>query len=424
MTTIRVQPTDHLSGTLQAPGSKSYTHRAMIAATLSSGWSELRYPLISDDTEATLEACQCLGARVKKEKDVIWIHGSKLTAPNDPINCRESGSTLRFLIPVAALSDGDIHLTGSPGLLARPVGPLMQALEQLGIKAISHKGYPPAVVHGQGRISGGTINIVGNVSSQYITGLLLACPLADDPTEINITTPLESKPYVELTLDVLQKHEITVDTSSDYRQFRIPSQQQYHEYHHIVPGDFSSASFLMVAAAITRSKVSLSNLVKPQPDSAILQLLKRMNCHVQEDSTSIHIRGKVLQGINIDSANIPDLVPACAVAACFAQGETVIMNAKRLRIKESDRLSTLNLVLSEMGASITESEDSLYINGGSQLRGTVVQHHNDHRIAMAAAIAGLKAEGDTVIPNAECVNKSYPTFFTDLQKLGAKIVVT
>jgi 3-phosphoshikimate 1-carboxyvinyltransferase len=424
MTTIRVQQTDHLSGTLQAPGSKSYTHRAMIAAALSSGWSELRYPLICDDTKATLEACHCFGAQIKKEKYAIWIHGSKLTVPNEPIDCRESGSTLRFLIPIAALCHGEIHLTGSPGLLARPVGPLIQALEQLGVKAASHKGYPPAVIHGQGHISGGTVNVVGNVSSQYITGLLLACPLADDPTEIIITTPLESKPYVELTLDVLQKHKITVDTSSDYRHFRIPSQQQYREYHHIVPGDFSSASFLMVAAAITRSKVSFSNLVKPQPDSAILQLLKRMNCHVQEDGTSIHIQGKALQGINIDAANVLDLVPACAVAACFAQGETVIMNAKRLRIKESDRLSTLNLVLSEMGASITESEDSLHITGGSQLHGTVVQHHNDHRIAMAAAIAGLKAEEDTVIPNAECVNKSYPTFFTDLQKLGAKIVVT
>jgi 3-phosphoshikimate 1-carboxyvinyltransferase len=149
-----------------------------------------------------------------------------------------------------------------------------------------------------------------------------------------------------------------------------------------------------------------------------------MNCRVQDDGTSIHIQGKELQGISIDAANVPDLVPACAVAACFAHGETAIRNAKRLRIKESDRLSTLNLVLSDMGASITESEDSLYITGGSQLRGTVVQHHNDHRIAMAAAIAGLKAEGDMVIPNAECVNKSYPTFFTDLQKLGAKIVVT
>ncbi len=424
MTTIRVLQTHHLSGTLQAPGSKSYTHRAIIAAALSSGWSELRYPLLCDDTEATLEACRSLGARIKKEKDAIWIHGSKLIAPKKPINCRESGSTLRFLIPVVALGHGDIHLTGSPGLLARPIGPLMQALEQLGIGATSHKGYPPAVIHGQGHISGGSVNIVGNVSSQYITGLLFACPLADDPTEINITTPLESKPYVESTLDVLHKHKITVDTSPNYRQFKIPSQQRYQEYCHRVPGDFSSTSFLMVAAAITGSKVQFTNLVKHQPDSTILQLLKRMNCHVHEEDTSILIQGKTLQGISINAANTPDLVPACAVAACFAQGETVIMNAKRLRIKESDRLSALNLVLSEMGASITESEDSLHITGGSQLRGTVIQDHNDHRIAMAAAIAGLKAEGATVIPNAECVNKSYPTFFTDLQKLGAKIIVT
>jgi 3-phosphoshikimate 1-carboxyvinyltransferase len=424
MTTIRVHQTHHLSGNLQAPRSKSYTHRAIIAAALSNGWSELRYPLICDDTEATLKACHYLGAHIKNEKDAIWIHGSMPTAPNEPIDCHESGSTLRFLLPVAALGYGDIHLTGSPSLLSRPIEPIMQALKQLGIKATSHEGYPPVVIHGQGHISGGTVNIVGNVSSQYVTGLLLACPLADDPTEINITTPLESKPYVDLTLDVLKKHQITMGASSDYRHFEVPSQQQYREYRHFIPGDFSSASFLMVAAAITQSKVSFSNLVKPQPDSAILHLLTRMNCHVQEDNTSIHIQGKALQGINIDATDVPDLVPACAVAACLAQGETVIMNAKRLRIKESDRLSTLNLVLSEMGASITESEDSLHIIGSSQLRGTVVQHHNDHRIAMAAAIAGLKAEGDTVIPNAECVNKSYPTFFTDLQKLGAKIVVT
>jgi 3-phosphoshikimate 1-carboxyvinyltransferase len=423
MTTIRVQRTRSLTGTLQAPASKSYTHRAIIAAALSNGWSTIRYPLLCDDTEVSLNACCLLGARIKKQRDEILIQGSKISTPNKPINCRESGSTLRFLTPVVALGHGPIQLTGNPGLLARPIGPLMQALEQLGIKGTTQQGFPPVIIQGQGCIRGGTVHIVGDVSSQYISGLLLACPLAENTTEIYVTTPLESKPYVELTLDVLQKHQVTVNATTDLRHFVIPSQQRYRKYSHTVPGDFSSVSFLMVAAAITGSRVQFTNLVEPQPDSAILQLLKQMNCHVHENKTSILIEGKTLHGINIDAENIPDLVPACAVAACFAQGETIITNAKRLRIKESDRLSALNMVLTEMGASITESEDTLHITGVNQLHGTVVRDYNDHRIAMAAAIAGLKAEGETVIPNAECVNKSYPTFFTDLQKLGAKIVV-
>lgn len=424
MTTIRIRHTHHLSRTLRAPSSKSYTHRAIIASTLSNGWSQIRYPLLCEDTEATLNACHLLGARIQRRENALWIHGSNLTTPNEPINCFESGSTLRFLTPIVALVQGPVQLTGSPGLLQRPIEPLMQALEQLGVKGTSRQGYPPVIIHGQGHISGGSVTIVGDVSSQYISGLLFVCPLAEATTKINITTPLESEPYIELTLDVLKRHQISVKSTRDHSRFVIPSHQKYRETAHIVPGDFSSISFLMVAAAITGSIVQFTNLIQPQPDSAILQLLKQMDCHVQEDETSIIIEGKALYGIRIDAQNIPDLVPACTVAACFAEGETVIFNAKRLRIKESDRLSTLNTVLTEMGASITETEDALRIQGSGQLQGTIIHHHNDHRIAMAAAIAGLRAEGDTVIPNAECVNKSYPNFFTDLQKLGARVIVS
>jgi len=423
VTTIVIQETKELTGRVEASPSKSYTHRAVIAATLARGESRIIRPLISDDIAATMEACSSFGAQMKREKEDLVISGTcNLRAPTKPINCRGSASTIRFLAPVAALAEGKTVLTGSPRLKKRPIKPLMEALEQLGVKCGSTKGFPPVSIFGGG-IGGGHASLVGNVSSQYVSGLLFACPLAQDDTQIDLTTPLESKPYVKLTMSILEKHDIKIDVSEDCRSFRIPGRQSYSTRDHLVPGDFSSAAFLMAAAAITQSKITLDNLPKNLPDSKIIHILERMNARVQVNGDSVEVDGGELKAVDIDARDIPDLVPPCAVLACFSEGETRIYNAKRLRIKESDRLEALSSELRKMGAEIVGARDGLRIKGLCKLDGATIDPHSDHRVAMACAIAGLGAEGETRILRAECVNKSYPTFFKDLKRLGAKVVV-
>lgn len=423
MTTVVIQETTKLSGSLEAPPSKSYTHRSVIAASLATGKSRILNPLISEDTAATMEACSSLGAKITHKDRLLTIVGAgELRAPANPIDCRESASTIRFLTPIAALAEGTTVLTGSPGLKRRPIEPLMKALQQLGVKCTSSNGFPPVSVVGGG-ITGGCTSLVGNVTSQFISGLLFACPHADEDTTIELTTPLESKPYVELTRKIIEKHGINIEASKDFRSFEISSGQRYVAHEHFVPGDFSSSAFLLAAAAITHSKIAVSNLHQPMPDDEIINILQKMRGRLRVRRGVIEIDGGDLTAIDIDARDIPDLVMPCAVMACFSEGETRIYNAQRLRLKESNRLEALSTELKKMGAEILETRDGLRINGPCTLHGATVNPHNDHRIAMACAIAGLMAEGRTMILNAECVNKSYPTFFKDLMKLGANIRV-
>ena len=423
MTTVVIQETTKLSGSLEAPPSKSYTHRAVIAASLATGESKIFNPLISEDTAATVDACSSLGAKITHKDRLLTVVGAgELRAPANPINCRESASTIRFLTPIAALAKGTTVLTGSSGLKRRLIEPLMRALQQLGVKYTSSNGFPPVSVVGGG-ITGGCTSLVGNVSSQFVSGLLFACPHADEDTTIELTTPLESKPYVELTLKIIEMHAVNIEVSNDFRSFEISSRQHYMAKEHIVPGDFSSSAFLFAAAAITQSKITVNNLHQPMPDDEIINILQKMHGRLRVRRGVIEVDGCDLTAIDIDARDIPDLVPPCAVLACFSEGETRIYNAQRLKLKESNRLEALSTELKKMGAEITVTKDGLRINGSCTLHGATVNPHNDHRIAMACAIAGLKAEGQTTILNAECVNKSYPTFFKDLTKLGANIRV-
>jgi len=353
---------------------------------------------------------------------LIVVGATELRAPANPIDCRESASTIRFLTPIAALAKGITVLTGSPGLKQRVIEPLMNALQQLGVNCTSSSGYPPVSVVGGG-ITGGCTSLVGDVSSQFISGLLFACPQADEDTTIELTTPLESKPYVELTRKIIEKHAVNIEVSKDLKSFEIPSRQHYMAQDHLVPGDFSSSAFLLAAAAITHSKIAVNNLHQPMPDDEIINILQKMHGRLRMRGGVIEVDRCDLTAIDIDARDIPDLVPPCAVLACFSKGETRIYNAQRLKLKESNRLEALSTELKKMGAKILETKDGLRINGPCNLHGATVDPHNDHRIAMACAIAGLKAEGRTMILNAECVNKSYPTFFKDLTKLGANILV-
>jgi 3-phosphoshikimate 1-carboxyvinyltransferase len=428
MTDVTVRKADRLKGEVCAPPSKAYTQRMLIASALAHGTSKVSGPLISDDTEAALRAVKALGAKVAVAGDCWTVEGVQpLRGAQEPIDCGDSGATLRFTIPVAALAPESSVFVLGKSLEQRPIAPLIQGLRQLGVEAYHKRldGRAAIVVEGGG-ISGGKTSMRGDVSSQFISGLMFACPMARTDTEITLTTPLESKGYVRMTQTVLAEHGIKIYISEDFDYFHIPSNQTYQPCDHRVPGDFSSAAFLLAAAAVTRSDVNVKNLdvEAVQGDKAILEVLKRMgvNGRVCPDSVEVAGTGGLLEAVDVDARDIPDLVPVCAVLACYAKGTSKIHDAHRLRYKESDRLLSLHLELTKMGAQIAMDEGSLTINGPCALHGAVVNPHSDHRIAMACAVAGLGANGETQIQDAECVRKSYPRFFNDLRLLGADVV--
>ena len=424
MLKVFIEKTGKLSGWIKVPPSKSYTHRAIIASALSIGLSKVANPLFSDDTLATVEACKSLGVFVEKVKNGFLIEGKeKLKAPEKPINCKLSAATLRFMVAVACLAEGKTILTGENGLLKRPIEPLIQALNQLGVNCKSSNGFPPVTVYG-GNLKGGKTSIVGNVSSQFISGLLFISPLAKNNVEICLTTPLESKPYVQLTLEILKKHGINIEVLGNHEKYLVEGNQQYKPFNHTVPGDFSSASFLMAAAILTGSNIKiygLDCLTPNQPDMQILSILKNMGVKIKIEKDFVEIFGGEISGIDLDAKDIPDLVPVCVVLACYAKGKTTIKNIRRLRIKESDRVKTIMVELKKMGAKIKKFENMFQIEGLNKLKGATINPHNDHRIAMACTVAALKAEGKTTILNAECVNKSYPNFYKDLQQIGVNL---
>jgi 3-phosphoshikimate 1-carboxyvinyltransferase len=423
---VTVENTNHLEGVVSAPPSKAYTHRMLIAASLSNGTSKIFNPLVSDDTQATLHAIKALGAETELHENRWTIHGQeKLKTPDHPIDCRESGSTLRFMIPVAALAPGPSTFLFGASFERRPVAPLLESLKQLGTQSaiLPRKNISTVEVCGGG-IRGGKTSIRGDISSQFISGLLFACPKAKEDTEIAVTTKLESKGYVEMTLEVLVKHALEGAVNNDLSCLWIPSNQVYRPCDHTVPGDFSSAAFLLAAAAVTSSRVTVKNLdyQTAQGDRAILGILQDMGSAVKVGDNFVEVEGKQLTAVDVDAKDIPDLVPVCTVLACYAEGTSEIYNAKRLRYKESDRLGSLYTELKKMGADIIIKENGLTIKGSCAMHGASVDPHNDHRIAIACAVAALGARGETKIQNAECINKSYPQFFSDLRLLGANVV--
>ncbi len=319
------------------------------------------------------------------------------------------------MIPVAALAHGPSTLLFKDSLERRPVEPLLRSLGELGVETSTGiaDGKSYVKVEGVG-IDGGKTRIPGDVSSQFISGLMFACPLARTDTQITVTTPLESRGYVEMTREVIAKHGINVSISEDFRQIHVPSGQEYKPCDHRVPGDFSSAAFLLAAAAITHSEVVVNNLDYSlvQGDKAIVGVLKQMGVEgkVCPDKIEIDGTGEKLKALDMDARDTPDLVPVYAALACYANRTSTIRGVHRLRMKESDRLQSLYVELGKMGADIVVSADSLTVKGPCRLHGAEIDPHNDHRIAMACAVAALGAEGETVIHNAELCAKVLSQF--------------
>jgi 3-phosphoshikimate 1-carboxyvinyltransferase len=429
VTKIIIKQVKSLGGTVKAPPSKSFTHRAIIAASLSEGHSTIKNALFCDDTLATLEACRMLGARVvQNEQGTLEINGRpKPLTPDDVIDCRDSASTMRFLAPVCALADGISVLTGGERLRQRPMEPILTALMQLGVPCYSAKGdgRPPLIIFGGG-IAGGEAVFPGDVSSQFVSGLLFASPLGKKDTDIALSTPLESKPYVEMTMDILEKHGLKFEVQRDYSRFHVPCQQTYSPSNHTIEGDFSSAAFLLAAATITNSNMRILSLQSDsvQGDRAIVHLLKEMGVQTKVSKDFVEVQGikNELKAINIDLKDNPDLIPVMTVVSCFAHGTSFIQGVKRLRFKESNRETSLLGELTKMGAKIKSTKGIMEVKGIQSLQGAELDSHGDHRIAMACVVAGLKAAGTTIVKGVECINKSYPDFVRDVVSLGAEVV--
>ena len=408
-------------GEVEAPPSKSYTHRSIVIGSLGR-YSKIEKPLLSADTLATAGACRALGAEVAVKDDAVEIAGiiGKPRVPDDVINAANSGTTLRLCSTMAALADGATVFTGDASLRRRPNGPLIKALNDLGAVCYStrNNGLAPIVVHGI--LKGGDIAIDGGISSQFISSLLISCPFARNDTTLRINGELKSRPYVEVTLEMLEKAGAKVST--DFKEFHIPSDQEYDLKSYRVPGDFSSASYMLAAGALA-GKVTVANLFESkQGDAAIMENLLDMGANVYWDTAkgSVTVEQAELKGIEIDVGATPDLVPTLSVLGACATGTTHIVNAAHVRYKETDRLHAMATELKKMDVDITEEPDGLLIKGG-KLKGAQVEGYDDHRIVMALAVAGLMASGTTTITTAEAVDISYPAFFNDLKRLGARV---
>lgn len=401
-----VEKSGGLSGTVLAPPSKSHTHRAVLIAGLADGESEILNPNLCDDCLATLEACKKLGAK-QAEGNVLRITGvdGNPRRPDVEIDVGGSGTTMRLMTAVFALCEGATTLTGNDSVRSRPIAPLLGSLTDLGAKrakSLNRDGCPPVCVGG--RMAGGKTAIDGQ-SSQFLSALLLACPLADNDSIIE-ARDINSRPYATMTLRHLERTGVKVWTR-DMANFFIPAGQSYRSGDYTVPGDYSSAAFLQAAAIITDSKIQITGLE-------------------QEDVQGDKAAGKLMEGImsgrerKIDLRDTPDLLPILAVIACLADGETTLNNVAHARKKESDRISAMCQELGKMGATIEELPDGLKIHG-TVLKGAELDGHGDHRIVMALAVAGLGAEGRTIINGANTVSKSYPGFVRDLASLGAEM---
>ncbi len=416
-----------INGEVFAPSSKSYTHRAITIASLSDK-CVIHRPLLSADTLATVRACEAFGASVDRREDTLIVRGSggKPNVPDNVIDVANSGTTLRFMTAISAVVKGVTVLTGDSSIRTRPNTPLLDVLNSLGIEAYSTRGNGCAPLVVRGGLNGGTAAIDGSISSQFISALLIACPLTTGDTVIHIKGDLKSRPYVDVTIELLRQAgvEIIVEENGSI-SFIIPANQTYDLREYTVPGDFSSASYLLAAAAITGSTVAVKNLFpSKQGDVEIINVLRSMGADISWDMEEGIVRvtgSKKLKGTTFDAGATPDLVPTIAVLAACAEGVTVIGNAEHVRYKETDRLHAMAVELTKMGVSIKEERDSLTITGG-ELRGAEVHGWHDHRIVMSLAIAGMVA-GNTTIDTVESVDISYPGFFEDMRSLGADLKV-
>ncbi|RNC29807.1 MAG: 3-phosphoshikimate 1-carboxyvinyltransferase [Candidatus Dichloromethanomonas elyunquensis] len=425
MKSIKIEPR-RLEGQIQIPPSKSISHRAVICAGLSEGISQIENVIFSEDIAATLDGMSAMGTRslCEEAKDdenpcILKIEGtSSLKMSGGTIHCRESGSTLRFLIPLACKTGDQVTFTGQGKLTERPLDVYYQIFEEQGIEYHTDRGNLPLAI--KGKLKPGNYKLKGNVSSQFISGLLFLLPMLDGDSIITITTELESRGYIDLTLDVQKQFGIEVE-NKEYKEFLIKGNQKYRSCNYRIEGDYSQAAFWLVAGTLG-GKINCMDLdtYSLQGDREILNMIKKMGGQVESIHGGLGIQTALTHGTVIDAGQCPDLVPVLAVLASLSRGTTRIINAGRLRIKESDRLKAIATELNKLGAKVQELEEGLLIEGVESLQGGTVDSWNDHRIAMALAVASIKCRQPVVLTGFEAVKKSYPHFWRDFIKLGGE----
>lgn len=414
----------NLEGSVDIPGSKSHTIRGLLLGLLADGESRLHRPLDSSDTRSCIGLCKALGGGVDCNNDNEWFiygTGGQPKAASDIVDIGNSGTSLFLGLGVAALADGLTVLTGDEQIRSRDAAPLLTALRELGATAYSRRGDGCAPLVVGGGLEGGKV-VIECPTSQYLSSLLIACPLAEGDTEICVPL-LHEAPYVEMTCQWLGELDVQYECSDELMQFEITGGQSYPPFVRSIPADFSSATFFLVAAAVTGSELYLRGLdmYDSQGDKAVVWMLEEMGCEVTQREEGLVISGPDrLRGREFDLNSTPDALPAMAVAGCCAEGETRLFNVAHARRKETDRISVMASELGKMGAVIEEREDGLVIQGGG-LKGAEVDGYGDHRVVMALTVAGLVASGATIISTAEAVSITFPNFFELMKDVGAQI---
>ncbi len=421
-----------LKGSVAIPASKSHTIRAVAIASLAEGQSLIRKPLDSGDTQAVVRCYRALGAQIDISNPDLWKvtgTGAQVTPPQEVIDVLNSGTTLRIAMGSASLAKPSetTTFTGDEQIQSRPIGPLMQSLEDLGAKCKSLKNNGKAPVEMTGKLMGGKTSIAAT-TSQYLSSLLLCTPLAQEDSEIDVTL-LNEPDYVQMTLDWLDKQQIKYE-NDQMRRFYVKGNQSYKAFDEAVPADFSSATFFLCAAALFAEEVTLLGLdfSDSQPDKAVVDYLKAMGADIQIEQNKITIKAAPLKGVEIDMNRTPDALPAMAVTAAFAEGETRLVNVHQARSKETDRIRCMADELKKLAVDVEELPDGLIIRGSSPVtrdpsderRGTLsLDGRSDHRIVMALSLAGLALDGECTISTAEAINVTFPNYVELMKSLGA-----
>jgi 3-phosphoshikimate 1-carboxyvinyltransferase len=421
---LPIPTTEPIVGSIRPPGSKSITNRALVCAALAHGESILTGALDSEDTRVMVDSLIRLGIKItaqwKKSRIVVYGSGGIIPATQADLFVANSGTTIRFLAATCALGHGRYRLDGVARMRERPIGDLLDALTGLGIQAISESanGCPPIVISGQG-LPGGLAKVRGNISSQYLSGLLLAAPCAESTLNVLVEGELVSRPYIEITRQVMKSFGVQVDANSS-NSFSVAHGQSYRGTDYDIEPDASAASYFWGAAAITQGNVLVQGLRRSalQGDVGFVDCLERMGCEVREESSGIRVIGRTLHGIDIDMNQISDTVQTLAAVALFADGETRIRGVGHNRHKETDRIGDLATELRRLGAEVDEFDDGLAIRP-KPLRPARVETYHDHRMAMSLALVGLRHPGVEIL-NPACTNKTYPDFFTDLFRVAGK----
>ncbi len=412
-----IKTRSEINGTIRLPGSKSITHRAIIVAGLAGGESLLHDYLSCEDTNYTARVIQSLGSSISYEGKDMRITGTGGDFNHSQVRqsfyLGNSGTSMRLLLSVLALSRGQFLVDGSSRMRKRPLGGLVNALKQWGadIRYLEEEKFPPLLLTARG-IKGGPVELELKESSQPLSSLLLASPYAKGDAGIKVSGDLVSRPYVDITLSMMREFGVSV-SSGDYKLFHVPSGQSYKAREYSIEGDVSSASYFWAAAAVTGGTVITENIypgTTRQGDIRFLEIFEEMGCTVERLQDRVIVQGGSLKAVDVDMSAMPDMVPTLAALALFARGKTVIRNVSHLRYKESDRLKAIALNWSQIGARAEESDDGLIIHGGSRLSGNIVDPYNDHRLAMSMAVIGLRVPG-LKIKNWQCVGKSFPGFW-------------